>query len=449
MKSLIMLFAFFIQVSFASDLILSPGNFDQDLNRYVFIDLRQAHYDIVYDTQSKTASVITTIQFVLSDEGLPLFDLKTANVTAMLGKQEIDIMEVNLPALSKMRALNVKLKAGAYTVIFKHDLKELVDFDGQTVKSAFWMSDLSDRSYLEKYLVTNLEYDHYLMQFDVKIINSNTKHTLMMNCESQEIELNTWTANCPDFYTASSLFYHIFQKDRFNSLTKNYNSIDGRVIPITAYSASSSVSNFMDKAFKVMAELEKDYGVWPHNQLIIYGAGSGGMEYSGATMTSLWALGHEMHHSYFARGMTPARGNAGWIDEALASWRDEGYSSYGKWQLTKTSMGAHSQYRRSTDRLAYSAGEKFIGFLNKKFNDQGGMISFLKDFNKNHIYSSLTTELFKSEMEKYFQTNLDEDFDTYILNTKKSLPNTRWSYDKRIQNPYHPDLTTEQLRDLL
>jgi hypothetical protein len=49
------------------------------------------------------------------------------------------------------------------------------------------------------------------------------------------------------------------------------------------------------------------------------------MEYCGATMTDPGALGHELTHSWFARGVMPANGNTGWIDEAVASWRDDGY----------------------------------------------------------------------------------------------------------------------------
>ena len=76
-----------------------------------------------------------------------------------------------------------------------------------------------------------------------------------------------------------------------------------------------------------MRELEQTYGPYPHEALLIYCTGniSGGMEYAGATMTSLEALGHEITHSWFARGVMPANGNAGWIDEAIARWRDRGY----------------------------------------------------------------------------------------------------------------------------
>jgi hypothetical protein len=80
-------------------------------------------------------------------------------------------------------------------------------------------------------------------------------------------------------------------------------------------------------ARNVMQELEQTFGAYPHETLLVYctGASSGGMEYAGAAMTSQAALGHEITHSWFARGVMPANGSAGWIDEAIARWRDLGY----------------------------------------------------------------------------------------------------------------------------
>jgi aminopeptidase N len=44
------------------------------------------------------------------------------------------------------------------------------------------------------------------------------------------------------------------------------------------------------------------------------------MEYDGATTASVRALEHEVFHSWFGRGVKPARASDGWIDEAWTSW---------------------------------------------------------------------------------------------------------------------------------
>ena len=52
---------------------------------------------------------------------------------------------------------------------------------------------------------------------------------------------------------------------------------------------------------------------------VLWGAGRG-MEYDGATTASVAALEHEVFHSWFGRGVKPARASDGWIDEAWTSW---------------------------------------------------------------------------------------------------------------------------------
>jgi hypothetical protein len=43
---------------------------------------------------------------------------------------------------------------------------------------------------------------------------------------------------------------------------------------------------------------------------------NGGMEYDGGTVSSVEALPHELFHSWYGRGIRPARASDGWFDEA-------------------------------------------------------------------------------------------------------------------------------------
>ena len=52
---------------------------------------------------------------------------------------------------------------------------------------------------------------------------------------------------------------------------------------------------------------------------VVWGPGRG-MEYDGATTAAVGALEHEVFHSWFGRGIKPARAADGWIDEAFTSW---------------------------------------------------------------------------------------------------------------------------------
>jgi hypothetical protein len=229
-------------------------------------------------------------------------------------------------------------------------------------------------------------------------------------------------------------------------------SIDGRSIPSLIYTApsffggtASNLERLKVEATNVFNELEADYGPWPHPQLLIYNAGRGGMEYCGATITEFSALGHEMFHSYFARGVMPANGNAGWIDEALASWRDNGYQSTDSlWG--SSSMSSHPYYTRTTDRAAYTFGEKFMRLLNGKLQSQGGLKPFMRNMVSNKLFSPFVVEEFILEMEKFFGVKIENDFKKYTFD--KSMFG-EFKNDPSQESSMHPKMTLEELKNYL
>lgn len=451
---LISLLAF---MSFAKDdWKLGPKPFEKDGVLYAFTDFKTVKYNIHYDIEKEKAIVETGILFKIPIDGRPLFDLVgNDNATARIKKgleEDVNIIKVRSPhTQTYYKSIDKTLKAGSYLLKIKSEIQELVKFTDTTVRSAFWMSDLEDREFLERYIPSNLDFDMYHMVFDIKITGTDKPHTLIINCENQEVEKNHFLAKCSNFYNSSSLFYHLFPEG-FKTIKKgSYKSIAGRDVPITAYGARPDY--FIEKSKEVLKELELDYGPWPHPGVIIYGAGLGGMEYSGATMTSSSALGHELHHSYFARSIHPAGGNAGWIDEAMASWRDNGYPSQ-KTYVRPTQMAGHSPYRRDTDQLAYSKGAEIIAHFDYLFKDKGGMKTFMKDMAKNYVFKPLTTPIFQKQLEGYFQTDLSQFFNTYIYGKKSfvspsDIYNTYKNDRSKGRSPYHVKMTKAQLESLL
>ncbi|WP_127717653.1 hypothetical protein [Halobacteriovorax sp. HLS] len=410
----------------------------------VFVDFKTAHSVLSYDISKRKLTASTKIKFIQESNGKPIFDLVETPTKIMINGKEVSSQTTSLDGVSTVRYLDRTLQAGAHELVIENEITSNLSWSSDYVRSAFWMSDLSDRQYLEQYLPTNLEFDQYENNFEIKILNSEVEHVLYTNGEVTELERNHWQVKYPATFTASSLFYHLSKKGLKDELKKVYKSIDGREIPVTVYS-NQSVTRFMNKALSVLAELEKDYGPWPHPQLIIYGAGSGGMEYCGATITSFSALGHELIHSYFARGIMPAHGNSGWVDEAIASWRDSGYKSYSTFSLSKTDMASHSTYKRTTDRRAYTKGMKFIGHLNLKFSKQESFKVFLKNFFSERKFRPFKTHEFQKAIENYYNVSLDDEFNKYIygkngIDKEDTTP---------VENIYHVQLTSKQLRDLL
>jgi hypothetical protein len=314
------------------------------------------------------------------------------------------------------------------------------------------MSDLADRRYLEQYLPANLEFDQFQMNMKVKVINSSKTYALKVNGKKRELGNNTFEVTLPSFYSSSSLFFHLFPEDQIgNTQEFDYLSIDGRKIPIDIYTGYNA-EEFATAAVKILAELENDYGPFPHDQLIIYGnMSSGGMEYSGATATSLKALGHEIFHSYHARGLMPANGNAGWMDEAIARWRDNKYPLVEKLTHQRGSLGGRPAWARSTDGLAYTDGSNFLSWIAYRMNQNGQSFKqFLRDYFTKYKHTTVTTELFRDEIKLMSGLPLDKDFDRYIFG-KGSLVGHKLqrSVAPLIDDPNHPRLSLEEQRQLL
>jgi hypothetical protein len=166
----------------------------------------------------------------------------------------------------------------------------------------------------------------------------------------------------------------------------------------------------------VLTELEATYGPYPHDSVVVYLTPSGGgMEYGGATMTSLSALGHELTHFYFARGVMPSGGNSGWIDESIASWRDDGYPRRAPTLRNPVNLGGFSAYKRNTSMDSYTLGARFIGELDSMFATFGGMRAILKDFFAEYKLTTINVEDFKAFLELKTSQDLNSVFNRYVF----------------------------------
>lgn len=405
-----------ISILFLSlNLFAKPSNFYSGQKKAVFVNFIKAHSEIVYDLENKENYALTTIEFFQDEEGYPLFDLvQNVDYAIINGKnsEAFDIFTPNQETILKL--LNTKLKEGYHTLILKNKIRTNVVYNikGTGLQSGFFTSDLDDRSYLEKYLPTNLEYDQYEITFDVRVIGTNVNHVLYTNGTVIEIAKNHFTVKYPLFFQSSSLFFHLVDENRFPEEKFSYRSLDGRIIPITLYTRSEGqLSSFKKKILITLENLEQELGSWPHEGLIVFGSGMGGMEYCGATVSDLMSLSHELIHSYFARGVMPQNGNAGWIDEAITSWLDDGMPMKKKLTFKKSGMASHSEFTRTTDKQAYTKGKDFISYLNFRLKNMGGLKPFLVRLLEEKKFQNIRTEDFL----EFLNLNTGIDFTSDFL----------------------------------
>lgn len=290
------------------------------------------------------------------------------------------------------------------------------------------------------------------MTFNLHFKNLKDKQHIFSNGELKWTSETDAQVTFPDYFTVNSLYFHTTPVGSVDKVETNFKSVNGRDIPVVLYTAKAAnsatiMNTLMRIATRTFHELEGDYGAFPHSTLTIYNAnlssmGLGGMEYAGATVTSEGALEHELFHSYFARGMTPANGNAGWIDESLASWRDNGYNRLAN-MFGTSQMAAHETYTRKTDAAAYGFGARFMAFLDNKFASKGGLKPFMNKLLEKKLFTPIFTEEFIKEMELFYGEDLKAIFNQYVFNKsaeKGKMPEI---------NPPHRKMSQAELESIL
>jgi hypothetical protein len=445
----ILLFALLISKAALANLHLAPPDFDYQQSRAIFVDFKTAHYAITYDTRARAVTVKSEIRFTATKAGRPIFDLIPNPSNLTLNGRSISQSLISLPNDSKVRLLSTTVEPGDHVLTMEHQLSTNVSwYDNNNVRSAFWIRDLRERLFWEQYVPSNLEFDQYAMTMDVSFKGkSRFNQEIMANGVVTKTATNTWRIEFPAWYTTSAAYFHTFPTGAFTVRRFDVPSIDGRKIPFTIYAlGSSTAKKFSDEAIRVFKELEGDYGAWPHPFFIAYGSGSGGMEHAGATMTSFGALDHEMLHCYFAKGVIPANGNTGWIDEGIARWRDRGYP-----RLPTTggvaNLANRSVYARNTDNRAYSVGSDLWGHVDHLMANSGGLKPFLRAYFEAHKYTVMTTEHFKNNLELFSGMDLTVLFQDQVM--RDPAKGLRSQKAERGDEHNHPALTEQQLRDLL
>ncbi len=434
-----------------ANLHLAPPDFNSSYGRAIFVDFKTAEYNVTYDIENEVTTVKSKIKFTAAHEGKPLFDLVPSPSSVVLDGKKVSNKLISFPGgASKTRLADGVVGPGEHTLEVVNEFSTNVSYEQEwsVVSSAFWIRDLKDRMFLEQYIPSNFEFDQYKMTLNVNVLGvQKANQDIYTNGKVTQLSPLSWKIEFPDYYTVSCPYFHFTPKNTLSRIDFTYASeVSGKDIPITVYSPwKSRTKKFQAEAIRVMKELEADYGPWGHDGLVAYGTmpGTGGMEHAGATATSFGALDHEMLHSYFAKGVMPANGNTGWIDEAIASWRDKGYQRLPLPNFTSSNLGAHSVYQRNTDKRAYALGAQFMGYLDYRFQDLGGLKAFLKGYFQAYKHTVITTEHFKNNLEFFSGMNLDVEFGSYIWGENSS------DSEGFEESPHHKALTDSQLKAIL
>ena len=431
-----------------------PSLVTADNRQAVFVDFVAAHYTIVFDPTTPDARAESKITFDVEERGFPVISLKQPFVSGTLNGKPIaldKLISSSLDDATTLCILSHEVSRGRYELNIDSRISRPVVTRGHPVvrlprlgwvDCKFSMSDMKPKrgnpetGFLDAYLPSNLEYDHVKMHFSVRIVNSTSNHHVFSNGEVSCGESQHWEIDFPEFFTCSCPWFHIGPSDIFRSLPGVHESTDKRQIPIFVYSyykwlhKGVNLDEFMRVTKCHLSELERDFGPFPHGSLVIFARRprSGGMEYAGATATSMEVLRHELDHSYFARSITPVNGDAGWMDEAIARWGDRHYNTRTAQPDARANLGRRSMYMSTTNRQAYDVGSEFLAYLDFVLSTRGGVKAFLRHYAKEKKFCSISANEFQTMLAEFagdirddVGNSIDELFEHYVYSEEPTL----------------------------
>ena len=151
--SLLLIGSFFSLILQSAQADPSFHSFEHNNSKAVLVDFKEALYEVVIDFNKKTSFVNSSIKFEQKEKGHPIFDLSNHVFEARPEGQEVNTPEISSPdGATKFRIINKVTSPGEHVLNVKNDIDEFtqrIDFSGGEANLAMWLSDLSDREFLE------------------------------------------------------------------------------------------------------------------------------------------------------------------------------------------------------------------------------------------------------------------------------------------------------------
>ena len=346
------------------------------------IDISSVDAAFSFDAATATAAADATITYTVGPTaGNPIFDLRQT-----IGQAWLDGVPI-APALlghhafgsgsfTDLRVIESVQAAGsvhtlrvAYALALPDGqmngsyLPALDWLSGPTLRFVFGLSDLSRCRYAEAWLPMNLTFDQFSIDLQLRILNTPVAHSVITNATVTTLGANHWQLAFPARFSAVSPLIEVRASSTLAQLTDTVLlPVSGATVTIEAFKPAGSAVSLPAQISAIkgfLADNENDYGAYVHgDRFVAFFNGSGGMEYEGATTTSVGALAHETFHSWFARGIKPASQADGWWDEAFTSFRDDGADDAVALDFTDPPVVLCSRdpWQRHTPTNAYTQG---------------------------------------------------------------------------------------------
>jgi hypothetical protein len=369
----------------AHDYQLAPPPTMVDGRLAVPVHFQDVHATVTFDGAVATGRADVTVMYEVGPStGCPLIDLRQEVDRIWIDGTpvtpgDLAVCDMGAGAFSTVRVLDAVQDAGSVhtlRVAYRLGLPDaqlggsyppvLAWSSGPRLRWTFGMSDLNAGRYLEAWLPSNLIWDRFPVRLDIEITGTPVEHSAITNGEVTVLGTNHWSVQFPGHFAPMSHLLEIRASDTLESATGSATLPLTGPVAIEAWKLAGGPEDLAARIADAGAFLvsnETDYGPYLEDRFVVFFHGAaGGMEYSGATTTSVPALGHEIFHSWFARGVTPASQADGWWDEAFTTFHEDGADDTEPFDFLKApvELCSRSPFQRRTPGNAYADGSRFF-----------------------------------------------------------------------------------------
>jgi hypothetical protein len=274
---------------------------------------------------------------------------------------------------------------------------------GPRVRWSIGMADLYAGRYLEAWFPSNLPFDHFPFTLELAITGTAVPHTVVTNGHVATRGTNHWTISFPPWFTTMSPLIELHAADTVQTASMSTRlPVSQRPITIIAtkfVAGDEDVTASLPRIAALLAEQERRFGEFSGNSYVcFFHAASGGMEYGNATTTSESALRHEIIHSWFARGLSPASQTDGWWDEGFTQYLESGERPEPlDFRRPPVELCSRKPFQRTTSAQSYGAGSRvFRGIAALVGPD--GLQAAMRDLYRSRHGTSISTPMLESHL---------------------------------------------------
>jgi len=349
------------------------------------IDIQNIDAHLLFDGGTSTATGDATLSFLMGDQdGCPIFDLRQTITNAWLdgvpiapaqlahhdfgGGPNGDLRIVNATlAAHSAHTLRVQYTVGLPQTDVAGNYTPHVVWDaGPRLRFNFGFTDLHPSRYLEAFVPANLIYDQFQLTLEIGVQNTGIAHAVITNGAVTSLGANHWSISFPVRFSALSPLLDIRASDTVTLWTDTVTlPVSGNVVTIEGWKLNTDTAtdlvNSVNSIKSYLTANENDVGPYLHGDRYVAFLSAGGMEYEGGTTSVVGSLRHETYHSWWARGVKPARQQDGWWDEGWDVYHDNGSMGATPFNFANPPIELCSQneWQRVTASNAYGAGEAF------------------------------------------------------------------------------------------